>query len=135
MTTSPVSNHHSDILRRPIQANIAFSGLSVLVLLILGGELTHRLDFDPTWFLRGLGLILVPWLGVLYLVVCQQTMQRLHVLGIALADSAWVVVSLTALLLDVFSLNTAGQWAVLAVSDLVGILAVWEFVVLWKTQS
>ncbi len=133
-----IQNHSvnpTESLRRPIQANIAFSGLSILVLLVLGGELTQQFDFDPSWFLRATGVVLIPWLGILFFIVRQNIMQPLHVLGIAIADTAWVILSVIALLGDVFSLNTTGQWAVLMIADIVAMLAVWEFVALWRIRQ
>ena len=116
------------LLRRVLQANMIFSGVSGLLLAVDAGPLSRWLGLPAAWILvvTGLGLLGFAW--QLFQTAKQAPINLRQANTILLVDVAWVVGSALLLFTGWVSFSAAGWWAVLAVADMVALFAILEFV-------
>jgi hypothetical protein len=115
------------LLRRALQTNAVFSGISGAGLLLVAGPVARLLGLGGALpiALLGAGLLLfAAWVGY----EAMQPMLRQRRARVILAlDIAWVVASAVIIALDPFGLSIAGKWAVAAVADVVALFALAEY--------
>lgn len=116
------------LLRRVLQANMIFSGLSGLLLTVGADPLSRWLGIPAAWMLVVIGISLLGFAWQLFQTARQSPIDLRQANAILLMDVAWVVGSALLLFSGWVAFTTAGWWAVLLVADVVALFAVLEFV-------
>jgi hypothetical protein len=129
MTSSYPSNGSTTVfLRRVLWANALFSTATALLCLADAGQLAHLTGLQPPAIFLILGLVILPFAGVVAW-IAQRPLDNLSLVrAIFGLDVGWVVVSLALLLGGWLPLTAAGWWIVALVADVVALLAVLEYV-------
>lgn len=124
-------------LRTILYANVAFTAISALVLLLASRVVAQFLGLASGNFLLALGVGLAIFAADVAWVATRDNLNRSYVTTIAIADAFWVVGSIVLLVGGFVEFTTAGKWAVAIIADIVGIFGVLEFYGLlkWKQQS
>jgi hypothetical protein len=127
METTITRPEPARLLRRVLQVNAFFSGISGAGMLLAAGPIARLLGVEVSWPIVLLGadlLLFAAWVGY----ESAQTVLRVRRARVVLAlDIAWVVASAMIIALDPFDLSTAGKWAVAAVADVVAVFALVEY--------
>lgn len=131
-TNANVSAEH--LLRGVLQANMIFSGLSGLLLAVDAAPLSRWLGVPASWILVVIGIGLIGFAGLLYLIARQRPLDLRQANVIFWLDVAWVVGSALLLVTGWAPLTTAGWWTVLLVADAVALFAILEFVGIRRAQ-
>jgi hypothetical protein len=119
--------HPSLFLRRAIQADAIFSGISAVLLTFGAGALAPRLNLPETLLLEtGLFLIayaaLVGWLGT------RQSMPKALVIIVIAGNAAWTLASIALLFSSAVTPNLLGEVLVAAQAIVVGALAELQYI-------
>ena len=122
----------SEFLRRSLLLDIGFSGAAALMLIAGAGFLSGLLGFSES-FLRAVGLVLVPFLGLLAFALSQPS-RRPVIWTVIVCNAAWVVASIGLLVSGLASPTGLGYAFVLAQAAAVGLFADLQFVGLKKTS-
>lgn len=126
--------HQSLFLRRALQIDALFSGVSAL-LLVFGAGLLAPLTNLPEGFLRNTGLVLVVFvLGVGYL-ASRDMMPKLAVWAVIAINAVWTIDSIALLVSGWLSPNLLGQVFIVAQAIAVGVFAELEFMGLRKSAD
>jgi hypothetical protein len=119
--------HPSLFLRRAIQADAIFSGVSALLLTFGAGELASLLNL-PAALLRETGLFLIAYAALVGWLGSRPAMPRVLV-GIVIAGNvAWTVASIALLFSDAVTPNLLGEAFVVFQAIVVGILAELQYI-------
>lgn len=113
----------SDLLRRALQANSIFSGVSGGIFIAAAGPLTSFLGLDAPVILILTGVLLILYAVGLWQTAARNPINRRLALIAVILDAAWVIGSLAILLTGWLSLTTGGRWVVAIVADVVAIFA------------
>lgn len=129
MTAQAVTqNTRANLLRRALQANGIFSGLSGVVFTLAPGPIAAFLGLNAPLILMGLGVMLILYAVSLLWAANQKPInRRLAIIAIDL-DVAWVVTSYIILFTNWLPLTNPGWWAVATVADIVAIFAIVQYV-------
>lgn len=115
---------HDLPLRRALQANLAFSSLSALGLILGSGVLAALFGLKAGTILVGVGALLVPFAGLLLFILSRNSLSRGAAKLVIALDLLWVVGSAALLAwLPPGALSEAGRAAVVGVAVVVGLLA------------
>ncbi|MCA9885623.1 MAG: hypothetical protein KC708_21745 [Anaerolineae bacterium] len=115
------------LLRKALRANAAFCLGSGLLLTLASSSIAQWIGMsqsqifglvDGTTFIQVIGIILLPY-GVLVGFLSMRQDLRLPGQFVTAMDMLWVVGSYGLLLSQILPLNTAGNWAVLIIADIV----------------
>jgi len=122
-------------LRRSLQGNAWFSGLSGLLFLVAGRPIASGLGIEAPWVIRTLGLGLL--LYALWLLLCARrpVPDRREVWAAIALDTVWVLGSALLLIANPIPLTLAGKWAVGIVADLVATFAALQMYGLFKYEA
>jgi len=124
----------SPFLRRALQIDALFSGVSAL-LLVFGAGLLAPLTNLPEGFLRNTGLVLVVFvLGVGYL-ASREMMPKMAVWAVIAINAVWTVDSIALLASGWVSPNLLGQVFIVMQAIAVGVFAELEFIGLRKSAD
>ena len=124
----------SSFLRRALQIDALFSGVSAL-LLVFGASLLAPLTNLPEGFLRNTGLVLVVFvLGVGYL-ASRDMMPKIAVWAVIAINAVWTIDSIALLASGWFSPNLLGQVFIVMQAIAVGVFAELEFIGLRKSAD
>jgi hypothetical protein len=119
--------HPSLFLRRAIQADAIFSGVSALLLTLGAGELAPLLNL-PTDLLRETGLFLIAYAALVGWLGSRPAMPKALV-GIVIAGNvAWTVASIALLFSGAVTPNLLGEAFVAFQAIVVGILAELQYI-------
>ncbi len=138
INSTPITIAPDRLLRRVLQANLIFSGLSGLVLTVDAGPLSRWLGIPAAWVLVAIGIGLLGFAWELFYVARQNPLNLRLANAILFIDVAWVVGSALLLFTGWVPLTGVGWWAVLVVADAVALLAILEYVGIrrvWGSQS
>ena len=102
--------HPSLFLRRAIQADAIFSGVSAVLLTLGAADLAALLNLPET-LLRETGLFLVAYAALVAWLGTRATMPRALVIIVIAGNSAWTVASIALLFIDAVMPNLLGQAA------------------------
>ena len=128
MATQTSTQHStSQLLRRTLQANAVFSGLTGVFLLAGAGPITAFLGLKAPIILIVVGIATLLGAISLFLIAARPSIDRRAGMMYALIDSAWVIASIVILLTGWVPLTTGGKWAVGLVAVIVAIFAELEF--------
>lgn len=126
--------HPSPFLRRALQIDAIFSGVSALML-VLGAGILAPLTNLPESFLRDTGLVLVIFvLGVGYL-ASREMMPKLAVWAVIAVNAVWTIDSLALLASGWVSPNLLGQVFIVMQAIAVGVFAELEFIGLRRSAD
>jgi hypothetical protein len=123
--TSP--QYQSTFLRRALQLDGAFSGLSGIGLTVTAGPASSFLGLDRPWIVLVLGLILVLYGGTLLYAAAQDRLDRRFAAAVIALNIAWVVGSGLILFTPWLPLTVGGWWAVALVADAVAVFAALQY--------
>lgn len=135
INTTTVNGAADQLLRRVLQANMIFSGLSGLLLAAAATPLSQWLGVSATWLLVVIGIGLIGFAGLLFQIARQSPLDLRQANLIFWLDVAWVVGSALLLFTGWVSFTNAGWWAVLLVADVVALFAILEFVGIRRAQA
>jgi hypothetical protein len=125
--TTVQSTTQSNFLRRVLQANGIFSGLSGVAFILAARPLAAFLGLAAPVILMGIGLGLLLYAVALFREAARETIDRQFVIAAIIMDAAWVVGSIVLLLTGWVPFTLAGKWAIALVADLVAIFAGLQF--------
>jgi len=126
--------HPSPFLRRALQIDALFSGVSAL-LLVFGAGMLAPLTNLPEGFLRNTGLVLVAFvLGVGYLAT-RDMMPKIAVWAVIAINAVWTSDSIALLASGWVSPNLLGQVFIVAQAIAVGVFAELEFIGLRRSAD
>ena len=124
----------SPFLRRALQIDALFSGVSAL-LLVFGAGLLAPLTNLPEGFLRNTGLVLVVFvLGVGYL-ASRHVMSKGAVVAVIAINAVWTIGSIALLVSGWLSPNLLGQLFIVMQAIAVGVFAELEFIGLRRSAD
>ena len=119
--------HPSLFLRRAIQADAIFSGVSAVLLTLGAADLAALLNL-PEALLRETGLFLVAYAALVAWLGTRANMPRALVIIVIAGNSAWTVASIALLFIDAVMPNLLGQAAIAMQAIVVGALAELQYI-------
>jgi hypothetical protein len=114
--------HPSLFLRRAIQADAIFSGISAVLLTFGAGEFASLLDL-PEALLRESGLFLIAYTALVGWLGTRETMPKALVAIVIAGNAVWTLASIALLFSDAVTPNLLGEAAVAMQAIVVGVLA------------
>ncbi|MBI1880412.1 MAG: hypothetical protein HYR94_19715 [Chloroflexi bacterium] len=124
----------STLLRRTLQTNGVFSGLSGIVLIAGATQLTSLLGLDTHLILIVVGVVCILYAASLFFNTTQKFVDPAFAWFAIIVDSTWVLGSLIILFTGWPALTSTGWWAVAIVADIVAVFAILQFVGLRRQQ-
>jgi hypothetical protein len=125
-TSTTARNSDFRLLRRTLQGNSIFSGISGTAFTIGAGPITTFLGLSTPIILLVLGLVILVTAVLLYRAAASAIGAKLG-LFFALIDAAWVVVSVLLLLAGWVPFTAGGKLAVGLIAVIVAVFASLEF--------
>jgi hypothetical protein len=119
--------HPSSFLRRALQADALFSGVSA-ALLTLGAAMLAPLMNLPVPLLRETGVFLIAYAALVGWLGMRATMPRALVVILIAGNAAWTVASIALLFSGAVAPNLLGEAAIAAQAIVVGALAELQYV-------
>ena len=119
--------HPSVFLRRAIQADAIFSGVSAVLLTFGAGEFAPLLNL-PEALLRESGLFLIAYTALVGWLGTRQTMPKALVAIVIAGNAAWALASIALLFSDAVMPNLLGEAAVAMQAIMVGVLAELQYI-------
>ena len=119
--------HPSPFLRRAIQADAIFSGVSAVLLTFGAGAFAPLLNL-PEALLRETGLFLIAYAFLVGWLGTRSTMSRALVTIVIAGNAAWTLASIALLFSTVVAPNLLGQAAIVMQAIVVGALAELQFI-------
>jgi len=126
--------HPSLFLRRAIQADAIFSGVSAVLLTLGAADLAALLNL-PEALLRETGLFLVAYAALVAWLGTRATMPRALVIIVIAGNSAWTVASIALLFIDAVMPNLLGHAAIAMQAIVVGALAELQYIGLRRSSG
>jgi hypothetical protein len=126
--------HPSLLLRRVIQFDAIFSGISALALTFGAGMLAPLLDL-PEALLRESGLFLIAYTALVGWLGTRQSMPKALVLIVIAGNAMWTLASIALLFSGAVTPNLLGQVLVAAQAIAVGAIAELQYIGLCKSGS
>ncbi len=124
--------HPSLFLRRAIQADAVFSGVSALLLTFAGGALAPWLNL-PEALLRETGLFLIAYAALVGWLGTRQSMPKPLVVIVIAGNAAWTLASIALLFSGAVTPNLLGEAFVAIQAIAVGALAELQYIGLRKS--
>jgi hypothetical protein len=113
--------------RRPLQADGLFCAASGLILSLDADPIHGFMGMDTTLPIIVLGIGLLLYGAALFWYASNRSTERGFTITILSLNILWIVGSVVLLAADPFHFTTEGKWAVIILADVVGALAIWEF--------
>jgi hypothetical protein len=123
----PSMIHPSSFLRRALQADAFFSGVSAIWLTFGAGELAVLLNL-PMALLRETGVFLIAYAALVGWLGMRATLPRALVMIVIAGNAAWTVASIALLFSSAVTPNLLGEAAIAAQAIVVGALAELQYV-------
>ena len=117
----------SSFLRRAIQADAVFSGISAVLLTFGAGEFATLLSL-PEALLRESGLFLIAYTALVGWLGTRQSMPKALVAIVIGGNAAWTLASIALLFSDAVTPNLAGEAAIAVQAIVVGALAELQYI-------
>ena len=121
-------------LRRAIQADAIFSGMSALLLTFGAGALAPWLNLPET-LLRETGLFLIAYAALVGWLGTRQSMPKPLVVIVISGNAAWTLASIALLFSGAVSPNLLGEIVVVAQAIATGVFAELQYVGLRKSSG
>src|SRR5262245_55366329 len=122
----------STLLRRTLQADAIFSGLSGVALVAAAGPIGTLLGLNAPIALAALGVALIGYAALLFATAAKEPIDRRRAIVAAVLDVIWVVDSAIVLVSGWLPLTPTGWWIVLDVAIVVAVFAELKFMGLWR---
>jgi hypothetical protein len=119
--------HPSLFLRRAIQADAIFSGVSAVLLTFGAGDFAPLLNL-PEALLRESGLFLIAYTALVGWLGTRQAMPKALVAIVIAGNAAWTLASIALLFSDAVMPNLLGEAAVAMQAIVVGVLAELQYI-------
>jgi hypothetical protein len=126
--------HPSSFLRRALQADAIFSGVSAVMLTIGAAQFAPLLNLPET-LLRETGLFLIAYAALVGWLGTRQSMPRVLVGVVIAGNAAWTLASIALLLSDAVTPNLLGETAIALQAIVVGVLAELQYVGLRRSSG
>jgi len=126
--------HPSLFLRRAIQADAVFSGVSALLLTFAGGALAPWLNL-PEALLRETGLFLIAYAALVGWLGTRQSMPKPLVVIVIAGNAAWTLASIALLFSGAVTPNLLGEAFVAIQAIAVGALAELQYIGLRRSAE
>jgi hypothetical protein len=117
----------SSFLRRAIQADAIFSGVSA-VMLTLGAAMLAPLLNLPETLLRETGLFLIAYAALVGWLGTRQSLPKALVMVVIAGNAAWTLASIALLFSDAVTPNLLGEAAIAMQAIVVGALAELQYI-------
>jgi hypothetical protein len=117
----------SSFLRRALQADAIFSGISAVLLTFGAAQFAPLLDLPET-LLRETGLFLIAYTALVGWLGTRQAMPKALVAIVIAGNAAWTLASIALLLSDAVTPNLLGEAAVAMQAIVVGALAELQYI-------
>jgi len=117
----------SSFLRRAIQADAIFSGISAVLLTFGAAQFAPLLNLPET-LLRETGLFLIAYTALVGWLGTRQAMPKALVAIVIAGNAAWTLASIALLLSDAVTPNLLGEAAVAMQAIVVGALAELQYI-------
>jgi hypothetical protein len=124
----------SSFLRRAIQADAIFSGVSALLLTFGAGALAPWLNL-PEALLRETGLFLIAYAALVGWLGTRHAMPKALVAIVIAGNAAWTLASIALLFSDAVTPNMLGEAAVAMQAIVVGALAELQYIGLRRSSG
>jgi hypothetical protein len=121
-------------LRRAIQADAIFSGISAVLLTFGAAELAPLLDL-PEALLREAGLFLIAYTALVGWLGTRQTMPKALVITVIAINAAWTVASIALLFSGTVTPNLLGQVFIAGQAIAVGALGELQYIGLRRSSD
>lgn len=125
--TAQTLTHTSNPVRRSVQADGLFCAICGVVFTLDAESLRLFVGLDSSAPVFILGAILLVYGITLFYLATYKSMEHELAVTATILNVIWVIASTVLLAADPFHFTTAGKWALLILSDVVALLAVWEF--------
>jgi len=102
---------NKETLRPALRTDLVGSAISALVVIAAAGPLSDGIGV-PTSILIALGIVLIPWVGFLYLTTRRATLRAAEVTVVVVGNLAWAVAAPVIILGFPTALSTGGKWVV-----------------------
>jgi hypothetical protein len=126
--------HPSLFLRRAIQADAIFSGVSAVLLTLGASELAPLLNL-PEALVRETGLFLVAYAALVGWLGTRATMPKTLVIIVIAGNAAWTLASIALLFSGAVTPNLLGEAAIAMQAIVVGALAELQFIGLRRSSG
>ena len=134
MATQTLSSN-TQTAQRASQADGLLCAVSGAVFTLGAGAISTLAGFESPAFLLILGIgLLVYGLGILYMAKRQPVDRRLP-MALLLGNISWIIASILFLIADPFTLSNEGRWLTIILADIVGVMAIWQFVALRRMRG
>jgi hypothetical protein len=117
----------SPLLRRAIQADAVFSGVSAVLLTLGAGEFAPLLDL-PEALLRETGLFLIAYAALVGWLGTRASMPKILVAIVIAGNAVWTLASIALLFSGAVAPNLLGEAAIAMQAIVVGVLAELQFI-------
>jgi hypothetical protein len=117
----------SPLLRRAIQADAIFSGVSAVLLTLGAGEFAPLLDL-PEALLRETGLFLIAYAALVGWLGTRASMPKILVAIVIAGNAVWTLASIALLFSGAVAPNLLGEAAIAMQAIVVGVLAELQFI-------
>ncbi len=133
-TTLPSRTSNTHVLRRTLQTNGIFSGVSGIALIAGAGPIAFFLGLSSPIILVIIGTVVLLYAASLFMAAARRTIDRRTGFRYATIDGAWVLGSVVLLLTNMVPFTTAGKWSVALAAFIVAIFAGLQCYGAWRTK-
>jgi len=128
-------SEENSILDKVLTADGIFALLSGTSLVIAAKPIANLIALNQPVILTVLGLVLLGY-GALLLFSASRTSMNRQIAWLAIIlNGIWVIASYFGLFLGWFPVNTAGNWAIALVAEVVAIFAILEYIALRRSRK
>lgn len=128
------STAYSRVLRRALQGNGLFSGISGTALAVAPAQVSAFLGVDMPGLINFLGASLIAFAVALFWLAAETTIRRGLALTVIFLDLVWVADSALLLTTDVVPLTIRGMWAIVIVCGIVAAFAALQSYGLYQSR-
>lgn len=120
MPAQTVTSHvHSNVLRRALQANGVFSGISGIAITVGSGFVAELLGLETTSAINLIGTSLFVFALWLFFITANESISYWLALAVVLLDLVWAAASALVVLTDWLLLTPAGKWLIVSIAAIV----------------
>lgn len=129
------ANNDDLLLRRALRANAAFSTMSGLTLVVGSYLIGPWIGVEPSWIVLLVGLGLLPFAYSLFANAKREVVNLGEVKSAIAGDIAWVIGSITVVVVDPTGLTTAGIVTILLIAAVVADFALLQWMGLRRVSA
>ena len=126
--------HPSQLLRRALLADAAFSGASAVLMMLGAGALAPFLNL-PEALLRETGLFLIAYTALVGWLATRQSMPKALVIAVIVGNTAWTIASIALLFSSAVTPNLLGEIFIAAQAIVPGALAELQYIGLRRSSD